>query len=206
MAKGKTISRWEIRIFGGLLVVVILASLFSATVDSISTAAHPALRLTGLIMMLAGMGMLGGLYYAFAITRKRTRERELKDLLALTPTQFEHAMATLLHDLGYRRIEHVGRSNDLGADLSALSPDGRHTVVQCKRLAPGSKVNSPDIQTFIGMAKVHHRADHGIFVTTANFTAPAVDLARIHGITLWDGNYLAVTLATIHAKHQRSAA
>ncbi len=130
--------------------------------------------------------------------RKRTKQRQFMELLALTPTQFEHVMAHLLHDLGYRHVRHVGKLRDLGADLTAMTPDGRLAVIQCKRLVPGSKINSPDIQTFIGMALVHHQAELGIFVTTAEFTAPAIELAGHHPIDLWDGKFLAATLAKIH--------
>ena len=152
------------------------------------------------MMMVTGVLTLLCLWFYVARTRTKTRERELKDLLALTPTRFEQEMANLLRDLGYSYVEHVGRSNDLGADIKAVCPKGRQTVVQCKRLAPGSKVNSPAVQTFIGMVRIHHQADHGIFVTTADFTAPARELARQHAISLWDGKQLAVALAHIHSK------
>jgi restriction endonuclease Mrr len=46
------------------------------------------------------------------------------------------------------------------------------------------------MQTFIGMMTVHHRADQGLFVTTAGFTQPARNLAAHHGILLIDGNDL----------------
>jgi len=43
------------------------------------------------------------------------------------------------------------------------------------------------IQTFIGMQKIHHRADVGLFVTTSGFTRDAMKLAQAHGIGLIDG-------------------
>ena len=107
-------------------------------------------------------------------------------------------MAHLLQDLGYKHVRHVGKSRDLGADLTATTPDGLSAVIQCKRLAPGSKVSSPDMQTFIGMAMVHHRVERGIYVTTAEFTGPAIELAGHHKIELWDRVVLAATLAKIH--------
>jgi restriction endonuclease Mrr len=48
------------------------------------------------------------------------------------------------------------------------------------------------------MALVHHRAERGIFVTTAEFTGPAIELAGHHPIDLWDGTVLSNTLAMIH--------
>src|SRR5690348_9009568 len=52
---------------------------------------------------------LGALFVAAAIwwrldraRRRRLRAKTLGELLAMTPTQFEQAIADLLHDIGYR--------------------------------------------------------------------------------------------------------
>jgi Restriction endonuclease len=44
------------------------------------------------------------------------------------------------------------------------------------------------------MARTHHRADRAIFVTTSEFSRPAIELARKHHIELMDGNSLAAAL------------
>ena len=62
-------------------------------------------------------------------------------------------------------------------------------VVQCKQYA-GVRIGSKDIQTFIGMQRIHHKADRGLFVTTSEFTRPARNLAERHGITLIDDKQL----------------
>jgi restriction system protein len=61
--------------------------------------------------------------------------------------------------------------------------------VQCKRYAPDNLVGSPVIQSFIGMVKIHHKADLGIFVTTSGYTLPAMNLAKEHAdyLRLIDG-------------------
>jgi restriction system protein len=187
-----------LKILGGLLATVWIVSLVGAVSDRINGARYPLIPAIGLGMIILGLLMLAGLISYLRWRRKRTKQRQFNELLALTPKQFEHAVAHLLHDLGYRHVRHVGRSRDLGADLTATTPDGQSAVIQCKRLAPGSKIGSPDIQTFIGMALVHHRAERGIFVTTAEFTGPAVELAAQHPIELWDGTILSNTLAMIH--------
>ncbi|MBV9279080.1 MAG: restriction endonuclease, partial [Chloroflexi bacterium] len=102
----------------------------------------------------------------------------------------ELAVADLLRDGGYRGVRRTGRAGDLGADIACRDRKGRTVVVQCKRHAPGIKVGSKDVQAFIGMMKVHHGADAGIFVTTSEFTRPAADLARQHGVELMDGRRL----------------
>jgi restriction system protein len=45
--------------------------------------------------------------------------------------------------------------------------------VQCKRYTPGNHIGSRTMQTFIGMAYVHHKADRAIFVTTSTYTDEA---------------------------------
>ena len=137
--------------------------------------------------------LLGAVVAAYAYVRVQLRKRRrlriktLGELLMLSPTGFEQSVADLLHDIGYRDVKRIGRSGDLAADISCKDAKGRSVVVQCKRYAPGTKIGSPDIQTFIGMLNVHHGADYGIFATTSEYSAPAVALANRHGIKLLDG-------------------
>jgi restriction endonuclease Mrr len=58
------------------------------------------------------------------------------------------------------------------------------------------------IQTFIGMQKIHHGADVGLFVTTSGFTLDAMKLAKAHGVQLIDGPAL-VQLQRQAGKQQR---
>ncbi|HET9017889.1 MAG TPA: restriction endonuclease, partial [Thermomicrobiaceae bacterium] len=117
----------------------------------------------------------------------RVRVSTLRDLLALSPPAFERAVASLLTDRGYRRVERLGGAGDLMADIRAIDSAGRTVVVQCKRYAPNRRVSSPEVQAFIGMVQVHHHAQVGMYVTTSDFTAPARALAREHGVVLVDG-------------------
>jgi hypothetical protein len=126
--------------------------------------------------------------------RRHPRALALSDFLALAPDQFELAVGDLLGEAGYGDVRHVGRAGDLGVDLTCRDTSGHLVAVQCKRYAPEKRVGSQAIQTFIGMINVHHRARRGIFVTTSEFTTPAIELAREHGIMLIDGQAL-VTLA-----------
>jgi len=125
-----------------------------------------------------------------AVQRNR-RTLYLKDMLALSPADFEEAMADLFRDLGYRNVARTGGAGDLAADITCRDRRGRSVIVQCKRYARDNHVGSPVIQQFIGMITVHHKADHGIVVTTSSFTPAAHDLAKTHGVTLYDGIGLA---------------
>ncbi len=121
---------------------------------------------------------------------RRFSVTQFNELLALTPVEFERAVAQLLQDLGYREVRHAGGPGDLAADITCRDARGRSVIVQCKRYAPGARVGSRDIQAFIGMLSVHHRADRGIFVTTSEFTPPAANLARQHDVELIDARRL----------------
>lgn len=119
----------------------------------------------------------------------RRRLQSLGDLLALTPPQFEAAVADLLTRSSYRRAEICGGPADLGADIFCEDRRGRLIVVQCKRHAPGIAVGSGEIQRFMGTV-AHHQADRGLFVTTSRFSKPAAELAEQHNIELMDGEAL----------------
>ncbi len=136
--------------------------------------------------------------------RRRIRARTLAEMRALTPAQFEEAVATLLRDLGYRDVRRVGGAGDLAADVVCTDDLGQSVVVQCKRYAEGRLIDSPTMQTFIGMAVVHHRADRGMFVTTSGFTAPAAALGREHGIDLIAADALAHLLTTARERSART--
>ncbi len=112
--------------------------------------------------------------------------RNPKDLLALTPSEFEDAVAELLKAEGYRDVKRVGGSGDLGVDIFCRDATGSRIAVQCKRYAPGRKISVSLIQMFFGMI-VHHGAERGIYITTSSYTGAARNLARDRDIDLIDG-------------------
>jgi restriction system protein len=119
------------------------------------------------------------------------RVATIGELLMLTPTQFEEAIAQTLRDNGYTRVERKGGAGDLGVDITCRDPNGETLAVQCKRYAPGKLVGSRELQLFIGMTTTHHPVDRGVYVTTSGYTQPARKLAEQHGIRLIDGHQLA---------------
>jgi restriction system protein len=84
-------------------------------------------------------------------------------------------------------VEVVGGACDLGADVIAVTPDGRRVVIQCKRYGDGNKVGSQDLQRFGGTCFTVHEADVAALVTTSDFTAPALEYAQQCGIVCVDG-------------------
>jgi restriction system protein len=122
-------------------------------------------------------------------TERLVQAQHLGALLAATPTEFEHIVAELLSALGFTILSAGGGAGDLQADIVCTHPEGHRVVVQCKRYAPGNKVSSPAMQSFVGMAHRHHAA-RGIYVTTSSYTRAAADLAQQQGIDLYDGERL----------------
>ncbi|MFF5369870.1 restriction endonuclease [Streptomyces sp. NPDC013187] len=104
------------------------------------------------------------------------------DYDALTPEEFEEAIAGLCERDGCTEVEVVGGAGDLGADVLAVTPDGRRVVVQCKHYGESHRVGSQDLQRFGGTCFTVHEADVAVLVSTSDFTAPAVEYAEQCGI------------------------
>ncbi|WP_234352851.1 restriction endonuclease [Streptomyces sp. NRRL B-1140] len=108
--------------------------------------------------------------------------RAVPDWFALSPTEFEYAVAELCRKDGCTRVQAIGGAGDLGADVVAYTPDGRKVVIQCKQYR--GKVASPDLQRFAGTVFNIHHADVAVLVTTGTVTAPAARLAKASGIEI----------------------
>lgn len=105
---------------------------------------------------------------------------------ALTPEEFEEAIAALCERDGCSAVDVVGGAGDLGADVVAVTPDGRRVVIQCKRYGDSHRVGSQDLQRFGGTCFTVHEADVAVLVTTSDFTTPAVEYADQCGIVCVD--------------------
>ncbi|MFH9089437.1 restriction endonuclease [Streptomyces sp. NPDC017673] len=112
------------------------------------------------------------------------------DCAELEPDGFEEAIADLCARDGCQEVEVVGGAGDLGADVTAVTPDGRRVVIQCKQYGAANKVGSQDLQRFGGTCFTIHEADVAAVVTTSDFTAPALEYARQCGIVCVDGRAL----------------
>ncbi|MFJ3338124.1 restriction endonuclease [Streptomyces sp. NPDC086766] len=108
------------------------------------------------------------------------------DYEALDPYEFEQAIAALCERDGCSCVEVVGGAGDLGADVLAVTPDGRRVVIQCKRYCATNRVGSEELQRFGGTCYTVHEADVAALVTTSDFTAPAVEYAEQCGIVCVD--------------------
>jgi restriction system protein len=110
--------------------------------------------------------------------------------LALSPTQFEHALADLCRRDGCTNVRVVGGAGDLGADVICTTPTGQRLVIQAKRFGPKTVVGSGDIQKVNGTYRDIHHASMAAVVTTNRFTKDALALAGRVGIRTYDGTAL----------------
>ena len=129
--------------------------------------------------------------------REQLGQELLARILGCSPTFFEQLVVELLVKMGYggsRRDagERIGQTGDGGID-GIIKEDrlGLDTIfIQAKRWQ--GTVGRPEIQKFVG-ALQGQRARKGVFITTSNYTAEAVDyVARIDTkVVLIDGKQLA---------------
>jgi len=150
--------------------------------------AHPT---ASALIVLAVLAVVGLAVYGWHAQRRQLaeHERSVSATNAMTGTQFEHFTARLMRASGFRRVQVVGGSGDMGADVIAWTADGRRVVVQCKRLA--GNLGSPHVQQFAGTARDIHRADVALLVTTGRPTTQAREIALRCQITLVDRPALA---------------
>lgn len=158
---------------------------------------HDGLGVGAAVVLVAIVGGLVAVQRVRAADRARLREiraaqsMEIGRYHAMNPREFEDAIAYLCRRDGCRDARRVGGAGDLGADVTALAPDGRRIVIQCKRYGPTTKVGSPDLQRFGGTCYSVHGAQVAVVVTTSVFTKPAANYATQHGIRCYDQNALA---------------
>ncbi|WP_449880261.1 restriction endonuclease [Nocardia fusca] len=108
-----------------------------------------AVVITVVIVLLAGVGAA---FYARSWLRRRRLERDQDRLRAVLPfhamddKQFEHALASLCRSAGCRDVEVSGGSGDRGADVIAVTADGRRLIVQAKRYNINHAVGDRELQ------------------------------------------------------------
>lgn len=123
------------------------------------------------------------------------RAQHITAYLAMSPKQFEHALADLCRRDGCTKVRVVGGAGDLAADVIATTPDGRRIVLQAKRYGPRTVVGSEDIQKVNGTYRDAHHAQLAAIVTTSMFSKPALAFAKQVGIGTYDQQRLAAWAA-----------
>jgi len=101
-------------------------------------------------------------------------------LVQKNPYEFQDMVAALLEGMGYHISEIASRGPDGGIDIIAyIDPLGTkqpRIIVQVKH-KPDASISSDEIQKLAGTLK--RRTDVGIFVTSGQFSKPAIKEARV---------------------------
>jgi restriction system protein len=143
-----------------------------------------------------GMDITHGLidYFRYRLGRKQVTPRTwLSDqqiialLRGMRPDEFEETVAKMFVAFGYA-VDLVGGRGDGGIDL-AMTKNGRHHVVQCKKYIT-QKVTPSEVRDFFGAMGDRHLDGKGFFVTTNIFTREAEAFAEGKPIELVDGSLL----------------
>ena len=122
-----------------------------------------------------------------------TLPRGITEVMALDPYSFENFCAVLLEKQGYTDVAIRGRSGDRGVDISAVDPQGKSVVIQCKRYL--GNVSAEPIQRLHSFS-VTRNAHRRIVITTSGFTPDARDEAANTDTELIDGRELERLVAT----------
>ncbi len=131
--------------------------------------------------------------------REEMVQRIISELNGLSPSGFEHFCLALLERLGYESVQVTGKTGDGGIDGFG---DYRQGIVKIKsafqaKRWKGSPVGRPEIDKFRGAIQGDY--DHGVFLTTNNFTKDAQDASVKKGaitILLLDGKAIANYMIT----------
>lgn len=158
----------------------------------------PAIGIPILVLAVAGLWFMrpGRTRYKIRAPRRpaairTTRGTSITAYRAMTPGQFEHALADLCRRDGCTNVRVVGGAGDLAADVLATTPDGRRILIQAKRYGPTKVVDSGDVQKVNGTYKDIHGAQLAAIVTTNRFTKDAHALADRLKIRAFDQHKLA---------------
>ncbi len=150
--------------------------------------------LAGLIPTLGLFIILAGLI-AVGVRRAQVRPHTLAELLTMTPAAFSGAVAALLRAQGYTQVTLVGEPDEQAATLVARDAQGRRVVVYCQRDDAAQRIGRRAVHKFLSRVQSEHQARVGIFVTTAGFSEPALELARQSGLIQLDGHDLGELMA-----------
>ncbi|GGX40869.1 restriction endonuclease [Streptomyces chryseus] len=196
---GKRRQRADDRLIAFLVAAALAVALVVAIVNWL-LAHWWILIVLGALAVLAGGGWLYQQQQKarWEAVRAQGLRYELSQLDALHHSGFEDAVRGLMRRDGCPNAVRVGGGGDLGADVKATDPYGRHWVIQCKHRRngiAGSPVGTPDLQVLNGTARQVHGADVAVIVTNGRVTAPAVAFAKQQRLHVVDRHTLAVWAA-----------
>lgn len=148
--------------------------------------ASAALIIWPMFSLLFGLAAVFSFIRGHNIRNVFKQNQSIDKIRNLTWRQFESYVGEAFRRKGYFVIE-TPAGPDGGVDL-VLRKDGEKTYVQCKHWK-SYKVGVDKVRALLG-SMTAGRADHGVLVTTGNFTSEAIHFGQQHKIKLINGKEL----------------
>lgn len=117
----------------------------------------------------------------------------LVELDALSGTEFESVIQTILHNRGWQ-LDLTPITGDFGADLIGRGHDGASWVIQAKRWKGAVGIEA--VQQVLG-AQAYYQTQKALLITTATLTKAAQELAQHTQVTVWTRNEIAPLYAEL---------
>lgn len=111
----------------------------------------------------------------------------------MTGIEFEHFVAELLPDFGYRNVQVTKASGDEGADVIAVNQNGARVCIQCKHYSGSVGF---DAVKEVYTAKSLYACDIAMVITNSYFTKQAMESAQRLNVKLYDRDKLWSIMST----------
>lgn len=141
---------------------------------------HPVIAILILLLVLAPIVIK--LIYGYTMTR----EGRTSNMDQMSGEEFEHYVADLMRNNGFRGVQVTKASGDYGVDIIAKRGGDKYAV-QCKRYE-GSVGVKPVQEVFSGARM--YRATRCAVATNSGFTEAGRRMAKELGVELWDRGWL----------------
>lgn len=142
--------------------------------------------------LIASIVVLAGRIGAKLYRKYQILKSGIAEVDRMSGEDFELLLSSLFEKKGYRVVT-TKRSHDSGADV-VVDHKGVRTVIQTKRYAPHIKLGVSAVHEVVASMPVY-KAQKAMVITTADYTLPAIKLAKANQVELWDRRKLVSELA-----------
>lgn len=150
-----------------------------------------------MMAVITAVGAVMGILLAGSRKERLLAEHSLAEVRNLPFQFFEQLVADVYQRHGYE-AQIIGGPDDEGVDVVLTSESGDVKIVQCKQTTLKIRVNV--VRELIGALACHGKAQGAILVTSGDFTAEAITLAKKHQIELVNGPALMRLLNVARAR------
>jgi restriction system protein len=186
-----------IRSADSVLRAVVVVILLIAYLDWLGRSPIPALLVGGVAAVLVRAWHC----VPWAVDDRRETARtdepraiQIGDVDLMTCREFQQLVARLMRRDSLIGVRATGLIDDLSTDVVGHTRAGHKVFVQCNRDDSRRRVDTPEIERFLGSASDGHSADIAVLVTTGRFTKSAIALGERRDVVLLDRSGVAAWL------------